>query len=135
MFPEIFRGFFESFLKVLGKFSESFWKVFGTFPRSSGFFDFFIIYFFDTRGDFLKDTKFKITDFLNQIFRLIYLLLGSVPHPIISDSILHFHRAIHPELVWNISELCRDFAELNSINSDNYVQPAKHHESNSDVTI
>ena len=54
---------FGKFLENFGKISERFRKVFGTFPRSSGFFDFFIIYFFDTRGDFLKDTKFKITDF------------------------------------------------------------------------
>ena len=54
---------------------------------------------------------------------------------LISDSILHFYNVIHPELVWNISKLCRDFDDLNSINSDNYVQPAIHHEPNSDVMI
>ena len=63
----------------------------------------------------------------------INLLWEYAPHPIISDSILHFHRAIHPELVWNIFEPCPDFAGLNSTNSGNYVRPAKHHESNSDA--
>ena len=86
---KVFGKFLESFWKEFGKFSESFWKVFGkiserfrkvfgTFPRSSGFFDFFIIYFFDTRGDFLKDTKFKITDFLYQIFLIIKIVCLSV---------------------------------------------------------
>ena len=77
-FSIVFGKFSESFWKVFGKISERFRKVFGTFPRSSGFFDFFIIYFFDTRGDFLKDTKFKITDFLYQIFLIIKIVCLSV---------------------------------------------------------